>query len=735
MATPLGIKSNPVIQTGKVYENRPFIGRQSNQDIEKVEKEKEEARKQAEETNNSLVVSNLAGHVRAAMTAAVFERTTVTQRIMASLRQREGIYEADILAKIRKSGGTEIFMRLTATKCRALEAWLQDIMLPAGERPYAIEPTPVPEVPQKFTNKAKQLFMEDYFAKANAQAAQQGVVFDESMFNREHFEEEAEKFGKELLDRIREIAKQAADDLEIEIDDDLVEGNWYKTLSDFIYDFATYLTAFMEGPIFRRRQVLKWEPVEGQIDEELRVVEKIVPEYDRINPYDVWPSPGSRSIHDGNLCIRRRYSRHDLDMLRGVEGFDSNMIDTVLDRYANGYREYIQYDTEWEDLHDRENEFQDPEGHIDCIKFWGNVQGMKLREWGLTIEQAPDPYREYPVIAYMVGNYVIGAKINPHPLGRRNIYSASFEKKNDSVWGNSPPELMRDSQNMCNSSARAIANNAAFASGPQVALLVDLIPPECEKTDMFPMKVWEFSSEKLKAAGQNPISFFQPDLIVDKLLKIYDYFFKQASEVTGIPAYIYGNQDVSGAGQTASGLSMLMNAAAKGLRNAAKNIDEGVIAPSIEEHWLMLMLTRPELAKGDAKIKARASDYLMQMEALQMRRKEFLDATNNPTDLQIMGIDGRAELLRENAKALKIPPDKIIPPKEKMISTQVEQQAQEIIAKLSQVLNIPPEQLIAALQAPVPNQEGQQGGQQQPRSSELDVAGNPMAGQAVRQFG
>jgi hypothetical protein len=177
---------------------------------------------------------------------------------------------------------------------------------------------------------------------------------------------------------------------------------------------------------------------------------------------------------------------------------------------------------------------------------------------------------------------------------------------------------------------------------------------------------------------------------------------------------------------------MLMNAAAKGLRNAASNIDKGVISPSVEEHWLTIMLTRPDLAKGDCRIMARASEYLVQQEQLQMRRNEFLQATNNPADLQITGIDGRMEILRENAKSLKMDPDKIVPKREDMIANMVQQQIQEIIVKLSQVLGVAPEVIMQALQAPAPGA----GGGQAPvaKAQELGPDGQPMGGQAVNQF-
>jgi hypothetical protein len=45
-----------------------------------------------------------------------------------------------------------------------------------------------------------------------------------------------------------------------------------------------------------------------------------------------------------------------------------------------------------------------------------------------------------------------------------------------------------------------------------------------------------------------------------------------------------------------------------------------------------------------------------------VRRSEFLTATNNPTDMQIIGAEGRAELLREAAKNLDMNTDRIVPP-------------------------------------------------------------------------
>jgi len=732
----LGTAGNPVnqsntalIQTGKTYTERPLIRRVSNEEIEK--QSQEEAQKAVESQQLTPVISRLAAHIRSAFTSAVTAKSTVMERMLKCLRQREGIYEADIQLLIKQSNGTNIYMMITDVKCRALESWLKDIMLPAGEKPYSIEPTPIPEIPPQLVAKARQEFMQDYINRVAAQAGLQPNAVTADMVNPEDLAEAAMKFRDELLKQIKDQAKQDADAIEENIDDELREGGWYEAIAEFIEDFATYPTAFLEGPIFRKRQVMEWSPVQGTMMSQINVISKVVKEYDRIDPFDVYPAPGARTIQDGDLCIRKRYTRRDLEALKGVSGFDENAINQVLKQYANGYREFISYDTEIADLHDRPQEYSDPEGHIDGVKFYGSIQGFDLREWGMSMEQVPDPYREYPVVAYLIGNYVIGARLNPHPLGKRDIYCASFRNKNGSIWGKALPECIRDVQNVCNSAARALCNNAAMASGPQVWQFVDLIPPENDRTDMFPWKIWDFNSKEIQHSGQVPMGFWQPTFIASELLTIYKHFFDQGSEVTGIPAYIYGNEKIGGAGATASGLSMLMNAAAKGLRNAASNIDKGIITPSVREHWLIIMLTRPDLARGDCKIIARASEYLIQAEQLQIRRSEFLNFTNNPTDLQIMGIDGRMELLRENAKALKMNVDKVIPKREDMIASLVEQQIQQMIMKLSQALQVSPEQLIAVIQQPAPGQgrPGQVG-----KSQELDAAGNPMAGKDTRLF-
>jgi hypothetical protein len=130
---------------------------------------------------------------------------------------------------------------------------------------------------------------------------------------------------------------------------------------------------------------------------------------------------------------------------------------------------------------------------------------------------------------------------------------------------------------------------------------------------------------------------------------------------------MYGNENTGGGGgDTATGLSMLMNNASKALKAVITHIDDQLIKPVVYEHWVNIMLfDDDELKCGDINVVARASEYLLMQETYQLRRLEFLKNTNNPVDMAIIGIPGRASILREVSKGLKMGED-IVPTKDEI---------------------------------------------------------------------
>jgi hypothetical protein len=288
-----------------------------------------------------------------------------------------------------------------------------------------------------------------------------------------------------------------------------------------------------------------------------------------------------------------------------------------------------------------------------------------LLEWGLDEEEIEDKHREYDANVWIVGNYVIKAILNYDPLGEKPYAKTSFIKRPGAFWGSGIPEIIEDIQNVCNAAARALVNNMGISSGPQVEVNLERIPPNEDITQLHPWKIWQVMNDPLGSSAP-AVRFTQPDDNANTLLGVYDKFSKLADDHSGIPSYVYGDLNVQGAGRTSSGLSMLMGAAGKGIRQVVMHIDSDVIKPIVHRQFVYNMrYDEDETIKGDVEIMPKGSINLAVKETVNIRRLEFLNATANEIDMEIVGKEGRSAILREVAKGLQMPVDDIIPSREK----------------------------------------------------------------------
>lgn len=634
----------------------------NNDQLDNMNSKREQAK--AEATQNQPVVGSLATHVQMHWESAKNTKWFVEERLLKNLRQRKGKYDPDDLNAIRSFGGSEIYMMLTNVKCRSIEAMIRDVMLPAGDKPWGVDPTPVPDLPaEEEMQLAGQVQEEVQMIMANFGA---DVVTPE-MIDMRLYELREEKRQTTMA-----VAKKEAMRIERDIDDNFREGDFYEELSAFIKDFSTYPTAFLKGPVIRRKKMLVWEngkPVMGY---------KNIRTWKRVSPFDIYMAAAARGVNDGYLIERIRFRQKDLMGMKDVDGFDNNAIDEVLMEYTAGsLQDWLWTDQERANLEFRPNEQEDPQAVIEALEYHGEVPGHLLIEWGLDRKKIGNPAEPVPVVAILIGRWVVMARINEDPLARKPYYAASFESSNDSLWGIAPPELMEDCQRVCNATARALVNNMAIASGPQVEVHRDRLDAGENIEKLYPWKIWKTKSDPM-GKNREAVHFYQPNPMTETLLAVYTYFMGQAGEQLGVPAYEQGvGSAATGAGKTAHGLSMLMNAASRIIKDAIMSIDSKVIKRIVYDTWTHVVLNDPVDYKGDINVVARASEYLLVAEQLQARRNEWLMATNNPTDMAIIGMDGRAKVLRESSKILKMQED-IVPSEAEMEMRLTAQQGQMV---------------------------------------------------------
>lgn len=654
----------------------PFaFGMIAMESLSQIEK-REQDRAAATAATNKPVIQGLAAYVRECWSAAFnAKRTTnVEQRMLQSMRQRRGEYDPEVLTEIKKQGGSEIYMMLSSNKARAASSWIRDVMLGANkDKPWTITPTPMPDLPPSIHQAIQQL-------------AQQEAMQFQQMTGQMVGPQEMEKVAAYVKDRVVANAKKRADEacarMELKMEDQLAEGKFARAMGEFIEDIATFPAAFIVGPIVRNKKALQWVPgPDGSFTAD--VTDQLTLEWERGDPFMMYPAPHATDVDDGYLIRRHKLTRSALNELIGVEGYDDAAIRTVLDEHGKGgLHEWLIIDTQKAAVEGKSAAMilSNPEATIDALQFWGSVQGKMLVDWGMEEIAVPEPTKEYQCEVWLIGNWVIKAQLNADPMGRKPVYKASYEEVPGAFWGNSVMDLCRDTATQCNTAARAIANNMGIGSGPQVSYNVDRLPTGEDLTAMYPWKVWQTTSDPYGSTGK-AVEFFMPPMVARELIDIYSFFSNLADEHTGVPRYMTGDMGGSSAMRTASQTSMMMNNAGKAIKQVIANIDQNVLQPLIERlhFYNMKFGTDPEL-KGDIKVVARGANSLIVKETQQQRINEFLQlALTNPIVNQIVGEESIAALLRMAAKNLDMDTDQIVPPPE-IIRARVFQQQQQMAA-------------------------------------------------------
>ena len=596
----------------------------------------------------------------------------IEDEIFTCLRDFNGEYSASDLSRIQEEGGSSIFMNLTATKVRAAQSWIRDILLSPNEDPFTIKPTPIPSLPEDLDSQLEDAFTKEFLQKKSevTQEGQQPPTPKQVQDTISTLNRDKRDVRDAVLEEINLEALEQMKIMERKIKDDLKEGKWEDALSEFIEDFCIFPAAIMKGPVITKKDKLVWEAGVPIVKEDFLFLNK------RVNPIDVYPDPSGSCTQDGDFIEHMRLSKIELYSLKGIKGYNAEAIDKVLENNNDGS---CWFDTGIESEKAEEEKRGDMidanDGIFHALHYWGVAKTEDIEDWGLVIPDTEDENKYWEIEAILVGTEVIKCKLNDDPLKRRPYYKASYQNIPGAFWGRSLPSLMRDIQRMCNACARALASNMGLAAGPQIELYIDRLADAGDIEEIKPLKIWQVTNDPTGAQGR-AINFFQVPSIANELLGVYEKFEQKADDATGIPRYSYGNERVGGAAQTASGLSMLLESATKSIKDAIRHIDVGLIVPRVEYQFFWNIIKNKVPYTGDIDVLALGSSTLTMKGAQTAKRQEFLQITANENDQRLMGPEGRAELLRQLGKDLGLTA-KIVPSRLELRKKIEEEKAQQ----------------------------------------------------------
>jgi len=576
------------------------------------------------------------------------------ERWLRSYRNYRGIYGPDV--QFTEAEKSRVFIKVTKTKTLAAYGQIIDVLFANNTFPISVEPTQLPEGvseavhfdPQK--NEAeKQMGIEGglYGFSGDGKDLPPGTRLSDLL-----------KLGP-LESKLAEIegltagpgvtpsavtffpALAAAKKMEKKIKDQLEESNATKQLRSTAFEMALFGTGIMKGPFALDKEYPNWDE-EG----EYSPVIKTVPLTSHVSVWNFYPDPDASNMDDAQYVVERhKMSRSQLRSLKKRPLFRSQVIDDVIDLGEGYVKKY------WEDdLRDYQTDYDID--RFEVLEYWGMVDRDVLERAEVDIPEEFSDSDEVQANIWYCNGRILRAVINPFKPANIPYYAVPYELNPYSFFGVGIAENMDDTQTLMNGFMRMAVDNAVLSGNLLIEIdETNLVPGQ--DLSVYPGKVFRRQGG---APGQAIFGTKFPN-VAGENLQLFDKARVLADESTGFPSFAHGQTGVSGVGRTASGISMLMNAASGGIKTVIKNVDDYLLSPLGKSMFSFNMQFDfdPEI-KGDLEIKSRGTESLMANEVRSQRLMQFLQVASNPS---LAPFAKFPYIVREIAKSMDLDPDKV----------------------------------------------------------------------------
>ena len=608
-----------------------------------------------ESTINDAGISGIIPFVEERYQRAEDYRYNDEERWLRSYRNYRGLYGSDV--QFTEAEKSRVFIKVTKTKTLAAYGQIVDVLFAGNKFPISVEPTVLPEgvaADVNFDpNKPEQLKGETslsspYGFEGDGQELPKGATA-QSLQDRlgplkdklEQIEGLEEGVGKTPTSITLSPAMVAAKNMEKQIMDQLQESGASKQLRSTSFEMALFGTGVMKGPFAVDKEYPNWDE-EG----EYSPVFKTVPSTSHVSVWNFYPDPDAANMDEAQYVIERhKMSRTQLRALKKRPFFRGNVIDEVIQQGESYTKKY------WEDdLSDYA-----PEHGIDrfeVLEYWGMCDVDMLKENEVDIPTELKEYDELQANIWISNGKLIRMVLNPFKPATIPYMAVPYELNPYSFFGVGLAENMDDTQTLMNGFMRMSVDNAVLSGNLLIEVdETNLVPGQ--DLSVYPGKVFRRQGG---APGQAIFGTKFPN-VSNENLQLFDKARQLADESTGFPSFAHGQTGVSGVGRTASGISMLMNAAAGSIKTVIKNVDDYLLKPLGEGMFRFNMqFNFNKNIKGDLEVVARGTESLMANEVRSQRLMSFLQVASNPS---LAPFAKFPYIVREIAKSMELDPEKV----------------------------------------------------------------------------
>ena len=433
----------------------------------------------------------------------------------------------------------------------------------------------------------------------------------------------------------------ASKKMQKKIHDQLEESNANKHLRGAAFEMSLFGTGIMKGPFAVDKEYPNWNE-DGDYDPTL----KTVPEVTQVSVWNFYPDPDAHNMDEAQYVIERhKLSRSQLRSLKRRPYFRDNVIDEVVEMGEN----YVK--KSWEDdLRDYA-----PEHGIDrfsVLEYWGMVDTELFVEQGIDIPKELQDTDEVQANVWICNGKLIRMVLNPFKPAKIPYMAVPYELNPYSFFGVGIAENMDDTQTLMNGFMRMAVDNGVLSGNLLIEVdETNLVPGQ--DLSVYPGKIFRRQGG---APGQAIFGTKYPNVSSENM-QLFDKARQLADESTGLPSFSHGQTGITGVGRTASGISMLMNAASGSIKTVIKNIDDYLLRPLGEGLFRFNMqFDFDSSIKGDLEVRARGTESLMANEVRSQRLMQFMQVSSNPALAPFAKFQ---YIVREIAKSLDLDPDKV----------------------------------------------------------------------------
>jgi hypothetical protein len=584
------------------------------------------------------------------------------KRWLRAYRNYRGIYGADMA--FRDSEKSKVFVKVTKTKVLAAYGQLIEVLFSQGKFPINVMPTTDPTGVEQYAhikpNNMKNPRMEDIYGfEGDGREMEPGATAD-SILNglaEKYANAGFEKGPAPDLKTMPQIepAEEAARNMQKLIHDQLEETHAISVMRHVLFEMCLLGTGVLKGPFNYEQSIHKWS-LNDAGEREYTPATKLVPRIEAVSCWDLYPDPDAVQIEDADYVIQRHiFNRTQLRDLINRPFFRKSAILDVLEGGPN--YETRSYETA---LFDRENQEEYSKNRFEVLEYWGTMDKYLVEEAGIEMpDDISDDLDEVQINAWISNGQILRLVLNPFTPARNPFMVCPYEINPYQFFGVGIPENMDDSQQIMNGHARMAIDNLALAGNLVFDVDETMLVPGQDMT-IFPGKIFRRQSGQ---TGQALHGLRFPNTAPENM-QIFDKFRQLADESTGIPSYSHGTTGVMSTTRTASGMSMLMGAAALNIKTVVKNVDDYLLKPLGETFFQWNMQFNKDIPdiQGDLDVKAQGTSSLMQKEVRSQRLMTFMQVASNQFLAPFVKWHS---IIREIAKSMDIDPDQLVNDPEK----------------------------------------------------------------------